>query len=187
MFCNRMEKHCALVKTGNPLRTSQPCWKLGVTGHERLNVGQQCPLTVNKANHILGYIIYVCSLLVKLHLKHQMWFQALQVKTEFDKLERIHQKVVKIFRDLDYQPCVERLREMHLLSLAKILIAAYGYLKRNCKDDRGNLFPVDNKTKDDNHEQWLGRFGLSLPIKTANEYTGCECVFCTPTCHNHLF
>lgn len=107
---------------------------------------------MNKANHILGYIIYVCSLLVKLHLKRQMWFQALQVKTEFDKLERIHQKVVKIFRDLDYQLCVERLREMHLLSLAKILIAAYGYLKRNCKDDRGNLFPVDNKTKDDNHE-----------------------------------
>lgn len=96
--------------------------------------------------------MYVCSLLVKLHLKHQICFQALQVKAEFDKLDRIHQKVVKIFRDLDYQPCVERLREIHFLSLAKILIAAYGYLKRNYKDDRGNLFAADNIAKDDNHE-----------------------------------
>lgn len=96
---------------------------------------------MHETNPKLGCITYVCSLLLRLLLKHCTQFSgSIGGWPDHEGL----------------RAAALRLREMHLFNLAKILIAAYSHWKSNGKDDGVNLFSRAYIKKDNSHELWLG-------------------------------
>lgn len=111
------------------------------------------PLSMRKTNPKLGCIIYMCSLLLRLLLKHCTQFRSSRLR---GRLANCSGSIGGWPDHEGLRAAALRLREMHLFNLAKILIGAYSHWKSNGKDDGVNLFSRDYIKKDNSHELWLG-------------------------------
>jgi len=104
---------------------------LGILLDEKLDMTQQCALTAQKANHILGcikrsmasrsreVILPLCSALVRPHLESCVQLWSPHYKKDMELLDRVPGEATKMIRGLEHLFCDERLSKLGLFSLEK--------------------------------------------------------------------
>jgi len=99
---------CYQYRLGNEGIESSPAKKdLGVLGDAKLDMSQQCALTAQKANRILGFIkssvasrsregiLSLCSALVRPHLESCVQLWSPQHREDMDLLEQGHKNYLR--------------------------------------------------------------------------------------------
>ncbi|KAK4825621.1 LOW QUALITY PROTEIN: hypothetical protein QYF61_001301 [Mycteria americana] len=151
---------------------SNPAEKgLGVLVDEKLDMSQQCALTAQKANHILGCIkrsVASRSREVILPLYSALILPGVLSPT----LESSVQEAMNLLEGRDHLSSEERLRELGLFSLEKRrlqgdLTGAFQYLKGAYKKDRDKLFSraCCDSTKGNGFKLKEGNFRLDIRKK----------------------
>ena len=99
----------------------------------KLDMGKQCSLTVQKANHILGcikrsmanrpreVILPLYSALVRPHLEYCIQMGSPLYRRDMDLLECVQRRATKMIQGMEHLSYKDRLRELRLFSLDRRL------------------------------------------------------------------
>ena len=176
---------CYQYKLGNVRMEHSLAKKdLGLLVDGKLDMTQQCALTAQKANPILGctkrsvasrvreVILPLCSVLLRPHLGYciQMWSP--QYRRHVDLLECVQRKATQMMQGMEHYFYEDRLRELELFSLEKRrlhgdLIVALKYIKGGYKKEGDRLFSsaCGDRTRGNGFKLKLERFTVDIRKK----------------------